>query len=325
MKTYPETRTFSWEEKDRLPLNVAYDIVMMSLRQKGSAQRKAAYVAVRQALELIEHEHGPEFISTAKFKQLLIAAAHEHEWYALDMKQVRASAPPMPRTYELPEGMRCCRKCRETKPKDEFLTDPSPAKARRYGWSEDTTQKVLGHLCTPCRKANQQKEARKLARRAVKDVFAEPTEEELRAKLQANPALAERMRERHRLANKHVSQYQKLSNQIEKHTARVRAAFANAKTEIKDPDGSYYEYQFATDYLRQFYESKRVLLAAAKRRLDDKLGEAAPLPDTWGMLLTKEEQLELADLHEQAVISIPSRRAPSLWSTEINKQEVSDD
>lgn len=307
MKTYPETRTFSWEEKPRLPMSVAYEIIMTSLRQKGSAQRKAAYVAVRQALELIEHEHSPDTITTAKLKQLLIAAAHEHGWYALDMKKVRASAPPMPRTYELPEGMRCCRKCRETKPKDEFLTAPSAAKARRYGWSEDTTQKVLGHLCTPCRKSNQQKTARKLARRGVRDKFSE-------IELRANPALAKR-----------VSQYQKLSNQIEKHTSRVRAAFANAKTEIKDPDGSYYEYQFATDYLRQFYESKRVLLAAAKRRLDDKLGEAAPLPDTWGMLLTKEEQLELADLHEQAVVSIPSRRAPSLWSTEINKQEVSDD
>lgn len=319
MKTYPETRTFSWEEKTRLPMSVAYDIVMASLRQRGSAQRKAAYVAVRQALELIEHEHGPEFVSTAKLKQLLIAAAHEHEWFALDMKKVRASAPPMPKVWDLPEGMRCCRKCRETKPKDEFLTDPSPAKARRYGWSEDTTQKVLSHLCTPCRKANQQKTARKLARRGVKDVFDEPSEEELRA----NPALAERMKEHRRLANKRVSQYQKLANQLDAHTSRVRAAFANAKVELHIPE-KVIEYQFATDYLRQFYESKRVLLAAAKRRLEDKLGDTAPLPDTWGMLLTKEEQLELADLHDQAVTSIPSRRAPSLWSTEV-KKKVSDD
>lgn len=306
MKTYPETRTFSWEEKPRLPLSVAYDIVMASLRQRGSAQRKAAYVAVRQALELIEHDHAPDTISTTKLKQLLIASAQEHEWYALDMKRIRASAPPMPKVWDLPEGMRCCRKCREVKHKYEFLTDPSPAKARRYGWGEDTIQKTVGHLCTPCRKANQQKTARKLARRGVRDKFSE-------VELRANPALAKR-----------VSQHQKLANQLEAHTSRVRAAFANAKVEIKDPDGAYHEYQFATDYLRQFYESKKVLLAAAKKRLDEKLGEAEPLPDTWGMLLTKEEQLELADLHEQAVMSIPSRRAPSLWSTEV-KKKVSED
>lgn len=303
MKTYPETRTFAWEEKPRLPMGVAYEIVMVSLRQKGSPQRKAAYVALRQALELIEHEHAPETISTAKLKALLIAAAQEHEWFALDMKKVRASAPPMPQSHELPEGMRCCRKCREIKPADDFKTTPSPAKARRYGWKEDTTQKVLSHLCGPCRKANHQKTARKLARRGVKDRFSE-------IELRANPALAKR-----------VSQYQKLANQIEKHLSRVRAAFTNAKTEIKDPSGTYYEHQFATDYLRQFYESKRVLLTAAKRRLEEKLGETAPLPDAWGMLLTKEEQLELADLHERAVMSIPSRRVPSLWSTETKVSE----
>lgn len=305
MKTYPETRTFSWEEKPRLPLSVAYDIVMASLRQRGSAQRKAAYVAVRQALELIEHDHAPDTISTAKLKQLLIASAQEHGWYALDMKQIRASAPPMPKVWDLPEGMRCCRKCREIKHKDEFMADPSPAKARRYGWNEGTTQKVLSHLCTPCRKANQQKTARKLARRGVRDKFSE-------VELRANPALAKR-----------VNQYQKLANQLDAHTSRVRAAFANAKVELHIPE-KVIEYQFATDYLRQFYESKRVLLAAAKKRLEDKLGEAEPLPDTWGMLLTKEEQLELADLHDQAVTSIPSRRAPSLWSTEV-KKKVSDD
>lgn len=288
-------------------MSVAYEIVMTSLRQKGSDQRKAAYIAVRQALELIQHEHDPDTIPTSKLKQLLIAAANEHEWFALDMKKVRANAPPMPKVWDLPEGMRCCRKCREIKPKDDFKADPSPAKARRYGWSEDTTQKVLSHLCTPCRKANQQKTARKQARRGVKDKFSE-------VELRANPALAKR-----------VSQYQKLTNQLDAHTSRVRAAFANAKTEIKDPDGTYHEYQFATDYLRQFYESKRVLLAAAKRRLEDKLGDTAPLPDTWGMLLTKEEQLELADLHDQAVTSSPSRRVPSLWSTEVKKKEVSED
>jgi len=146
MKTYPETRTFSWEEKPRLPMSVAYEIVMTSLRQKGSDQRKAAYIAVRQALELIQHEHDPDTIPTSKLKQLLIAAAQEHEWFALDMKKVRANAPPMPKVWDLPEGMRCCRKCREIKPKDDFKADPSPAKARRYGWSEDTTQKVLSHL-----------------------------------------------------------------------------------------------------------------------------------------------------------------------------------
>lgn len=299
MQTYPEKTTFRWEEKPRLSMTTAFALLIKSRRQTGSPQRKASYIAVIHALEHIQHEHDPASISTAKLKELLIAAAQEHGWYAQDMKAVRASAGSLPFA---PPGSKACRKCREVKPTEDFLASVSAARARSYGWSEDTTQKRVSHLCTPCRKANQQAQARKNARSSVKNTFHPEI-------LRDNPELAAR-----------VSKYQTLVNQLRTQADRTRAAFSNARKKLETTDGVFYEYQFKTDELRQFYESKRVLVSAAQKRLDTLFGEAAPLPGAWGMLLTRDEQLELANLHSEAVISCPSNRIPSLWKDESKKE-----
>lgn len=301
MQTYPEKTTFRWEEKPRLSMDTAFALLIKSRKQTGSPQRKASYVAVIHALEHIQHEHDPASISSAKLKELLIIAAQEHGWYAQDMRAVRASAGPMPFA---PPGSKACRKCREVKPTEDFLASVSSARARTYGWSEDTTQKRVAHLCTPCRKANQQAQARKNARSSVKNTFHPEM-------LRNNPELAAR-----------VSKYQTLVNQLRTQADRTRAAFTNARKSLEIPgEGVVYEYQFKTDALRQFYESKRVYLQAAKHRLEIKFGETTPLPTAWGMLLTQEEQRELAELHAEAVLSCPSNRIPSLWKDESQQEK----
>lgn len=299
MQTYPEKRTFLWEEKPRLTIDAARALLVKGRKQRGSEQRKASYIAVIHALEHIEHTYDPGTITTIKLKELLIAAAQEHGWYAQDMKAVRASAAPLPFA---PPGSKACRKCREVKPADEFKTPASPARARSYGWKEDTTQKTLSHLCTPCRKANHQAKARRNARSSVKRKFDLET-------LRTNPTLAAR-----------VSKYQKLVNELRTHDNRTRAAFTAVRKTIHFPEGDAYEYQFRSDELRKFYESKRVLVKAAIARLEVLFGEDAPLPDAWGMLLTREEQTELANLHAEAILSSPSaNRTPSLWKAENTK------
>jgi hypothetical protein len=290
--TYPENRTFNWEEKDRLPFHWAIDMCSHALKQRGTEPRRATYIAVLRALEAIDHVHEPQYISTKKLKSMLVAAAQEHGWYLKDPATL-----PKPKAPEsVPPDMKWCCKCQEVKAIDGFVTTPTPAKARAYGWREDTTIKVVGPLCRECRKAKQQKDARKVARRSGKDKMDDLAR-------RANPAQVKRH-----------DTYARLVRELATHAARVRAAYSNVKVTFETPEGTYHEYQFRTDELRQFYESKKVLVAAAMDRLDAKLGETAPLPDTWGMLLTRDEQVELSNLHAAAVQSSPANRKPVLWT-----------
>lgn len=295
--TYPETNTFSWEDKPRWMTALAIEMFRkQSVTGKNLARRKA-YEAAAQALEDAEHEHGIESISSAKLKQLLTAAAQEHGWYAIDRTKLKQLPDP-----DVPVGCKFCRKCREVKALDDFKTAPSPAKARRYGWKEDTTQKVVHHLCTACRhKKTKERTAR--ARYSLKHKFSE-------LQLRTEPGLAAR-----------VTKYKLLHEHIAAHATRVRAAFSGVKTALHLPEGTVYEYQFATDELRQFYESKKVLLAAARDRLERLMGEAVPLPDTWGMLLTRVEQAELSELHSQACVSSTAARKPALWTLKLKEKD----
>jgi len=161
----------------------------------------------------------------------------------------------------------------------------------------------VGHLCRECRKAKQQQDARKVARRSGKDKMDDLAR-------RANPAQAKRH-----------DTYARLMRELTAHASRVRAAFSNVKVTFETPEGTYHEYQFRTDELRQFYESKKVLVAAAVDRLDAKLGETAPLPDTWGMLLTRDEQVELSNLHAAAVQSSPANRKPVLWTLTLKDKD----
>jgi hypothetical protein len=51
------------------------------------------------------------------------------------------------------------------------------------------------------------------------------------------------------------------------------------------------------------------------------MGETAPLPDTWGMLLTRDEQVELSNLHAAAVQSSPANRKPVLWTLTLKDKD----
>ena len=291
---FPEQNTFSWEEKPRWAL---WRIIEMFRKQSVSGQnipRRKAYDAVVKALEQAEHEHGIESVSSAKLKQLLIAAALEHSWYPVDRKRLAQAPDP-----EVPVGFKYCRKCKEIKEKDSFMAPATPAKAKLYGWKEGTTQKYIAPLCAPCRHAHARK--KKTPRYRLRHKFSE-------LQLRTTPGLDMRVRK-----------YESLHAHIAAHAARVRAAFSNAKKEFSTPEGVYYEYQFSCDALRQFYESKKVLVSAARDRLEDMMGEAAPLPDTWGMLLTRDEQTDLANLHAQAMLASTSNRKPVLWTLELKE------
>ena len=304
---YPETKTFSWEEKPRWMIALAIDIFEKESTNGTNIARRKAYESAAQALKDAEHDHGVESVSSAKMKQLLTAAAQEHEWYAIDRKKQKLTQPRDPFA---PPGSKYCRKCKQIKEIGDFKTAPSAAKARSYGWKEDTTQKVVHHLCTPCRHAHVKKQ--NSGRYKIKHRFTG-------LQLRTVPGLKTKA-ERYKLIHAHITE----------HMARVRAAFSGVKTTLHLPEGTVTEYQFATDYLRQFYESKKVLLAAARERLEARMGETAPLPATWGMLLTEEEQAELADLHAQAVASSLAPNKPVLWHLKLKekkqkKEEVSND
>lgn len=294
--TFPEKNTFSWEEKPRWAVWLIIEMFRKNSREGKNLARRKAYEACIEALKQAEHDHGIETVSTPKLKQLLIAAAQEHEWYQIDRKKYKQAPDPF-----TPPGFKFCRKCRETKPKDDFLTPVPPTKAKVYGWNEDTNQKYMGHLCTPCRHAYARKKSK--ARYKILHRFSD-------LQLRTTPGLATR-----------VKQYQHLHAHIAAHSTRVRAAFSGVKVSLDTPDGTYYEYQFKTDELRQFYESKRVYLNAARNRLEAMMGEAAPLPDTWGMLLTRDEQAELADLHDRACTSSMAPNKPALWTLKIKEDE----
>jgi hypothetical protein len=294
--TFPEKNTFSWEEKPRWPVWLILDMLRKTSRDGKNLARRKAYAACVEAIEAAEHTHGISTISSAKVKQLLIAAAQEHEWYPVDRKRYKQAPDPF-----TPPGFKFCRKCRETKHKDDFLTPVPPTKAKVYGWNEDTSQKYLSHLCTPCRHANARKKTKQ--RYKILHRFSD-------LQLRTTPELATR-----------VKQYQHLHAHLAAHAMRVRAAFSGVKVGIDTPEGTFYEYQFKTDALRRFYESKKVLVAAARDRLERMMGEAVPLPDTWGMLLTRDEQAELATLHEEAVVSSTAPHKPALWVLKVKEDK----
>jgi len=298
--TFPEQNTFAWEEKPRWALWRIIDMFRKQSLAGKNIPRRMAYDAVVKALEDAEHQHGIETISSVKLKQLLVAAAQEHEWYPINRKRLAQAPDPV-----VPVGFKYCRKCKQVKEKDSFMAPATPAKAKLYGWKEDTTQKYLHNLCAPCRHANARKK-KGSARYKLRHKLSE-------LQLRTNPAL-----------NKRVIRYQSLHAHLAAHATKVRAAYSNVKVTFETPEGTYHEYQFRTDELRQFYESKKVLVNAARDRLEDLMGETAPLPDTWGMLLTRDEQVELSNLHAAAVQSSPANRKPVLWTLTLKDKEIKD-
>jgi hypothetical protein len=293
-KTYPETTRFRWEGDTPYLVTQAVEFLTDMAAQGGSKPRQAALKAAAAALmEISDRMDRPHFTGN-QMKKILIAAAQDQGWWE---RKHRA----MPSMVAAP-GMKVCFRCAQTKSVKDFETRPTPAKARAYGWKEDTTMKVVGPLCGTCRKAKADAEGRKRQRRYS------------RKKLDTlSPAAA--MRFKH---------YHSLKQDIADHMARVRAAYSNVRHVIPDPLGNgedVIEYQFESAEVNEFYKMKRLLLIDARDRLEQRFADAAPLPDTWGMLLTRDEQLMLSNLHTEASM-YKHRNIPSLWTAKPRTREI---
>lgn len=292
-RTYPETATFRWEGDTRYLVTQAVEFLDGMAAQGGSKARQAACRAAARALEQISDERDRAHFTGDQMKQVLIAAAQDHGWWERKKRE-------MP-DLTAPEGMKVCFRCTQTKPIKEFEVSPSAAKAKAYGWKPDTTQKIVGPLCPSCRKAKADANGRKRQRRLS------------RKKLEGPPETATIFKT-----------YQKLKLEITEHMNRVRAAFHNARAVIRDPFGDgtdLVEYQFRDADTKEFYTMKRALLLDARDRLEQKMADAAPLPATWGMLLTPAEQTNLASLHNYVCSGRPPGQVPALWKVAKKKDE----
>ena len=297
-QTYPETNTFRWEGDTPYLVTYAVEMLEDMAKQGGSKARVAALRAAALALnEISEAKDRPHFTGD-QMKKVLIAAAQEHGWWARKARVI----PDL----TAPEGMKVCFKCAQTKEIDDFKTPPSAAKARKYGWSENTTQKIIHPLCASCRKTKAAQQTRKRQRRVSRiklDKFSTPEQAVLK-------------------------QYQKLKLDIATHLNRVRAAFTNAKSVVKDPFGDgtdLVEYHFTDSDTKEFYHMKRALLLDARDRLEQRMADAAPLPATWGMLLTQAEQNNLASLHSyMCATGRPGNKFPALWKLAPRKAATDD-
>lgn len=290
-KTYPETARFRWEGETAHLVSHAVEFLDAMAAQGGSKARRDSFRATARALEVISEAKDKPYFTGDQIKKILVAAAQDHGWW----ERKRVVLPDL----TAPAGMKVCIKCAQTKEIADFKTAPSPAKARRYGWKEDTTQKVTHPLCATCRKTKAAEQNRKRTRRISRkrlDKFSRPEDAILK-------------------------QYQKIKIEIAEHLNRVRAAFNNVKAEILFPEGKVTEYQFRDDTTRDFYQMKRALLLDARDRLEQKLSDAAPLPDTWGMLLTPSEQATLAELHHIACIGKHASHLPALWRLSARKKK----
>jgi hypothetical protein len=284
-RTYPETTTFRWEGDQRYLVTQAVEFLDDMAAQGGSKARQAACRAAARALEEISETKDKPHFTGDQMKLLLVAAAQEHGWWERKKRE-------MP-DLTAPEGMKVCFRCTKTHLVKEFEVKPSAAKARSYGWKPDTTQKIVGPLCSVCRKAKADEAGRKRQRRLSRKKLDTLSPE----------------------ASKVFKQYSKLKLEIAEHLGRIRAAHSRVKAVLKDPDGTGDDmvvYHFASTDLRDFYNMKRTLLIDARDRLEQRMADAAPLPATWGMLLTPAEQNNLASLHTHACMG-NTRNLPSLW------------
>jgi hypothetical protein len=285
-RTYPETTTFRWEGDTRYLVTQAVAFLDDMAAQGGSKARQAACRAAARALEDISAAKDKPHFTGDQMKLVLVAAAQEHGWWERKKRE-------MP-DLTAPEGMKVCFRCTETKPIADFEVSPSATKARAYGWKPDTTQKIVGPLCPSCRKAKADERGRKRQRRLA------------RKKLDTLAPEAATV----------FKQYNKLKLEISEHMNRVRAAFNGAKAVLHDPFGDgtdLIEYQFRDNDAKEFYTMKRALLLDARDRLEQRMADAAPLPDTWGMLLTEAEQNNLASLHSYMSSSRTPGQVPALW------------
>ena len=293
-KTYPETAHFRWEGDTPHLVSHAVEFLDAMAAQGGSKARRDSFRATARALEAISEAKDRPHFTGNQIKRILIAAAQDHGWWA----RKRRTVPDL----TAPEGMKVCFKCGQTKEVDDFRTAPSAAKIRRYGWNADTTQKVVSPLCASCRKTKAAEQGRMRKRRISRkklDKFSRPEDAILK-------------------------QYYKLKLEIAEHLNRVRAAFNNVRAVLRDPfgDGSdLVEYQFKDNNVRDFYYMKRALLLDARDRLEQKMADAAPLPDTWGMLLTQVEQANLADAHSYACAGKHASHIPALWRLATRKKK----
>ena len=284
---YPATKSFRWEPRT-YPYADAADMMRTLAKQGGTAARQRAYLLTADRIEQRDHDDmtGTE-ITGAEIKRMLTDAARDAEWWLNTDAKFHKPAPA-------PEGHKTCFVCAQAKPKAEFMATPTVAQAKRYGWRPDTTQKLPTHVCADCRRKRADNAAKKRKRTAPrKDANI------------TDPRMQERMH-----------QYAKVKTQIVTHLNRVNSAIGQALKTIEGIDDmgepiTVREYQFTSEERKDFFMHKRDMLLIARDRLDGMLGEDTPIPARWGMLLSKPEQDQLTQMHEQAFAQ--TAKQPQLW------------
>lgn len=277
--TFPETTIFKWEHR-RYAYEEAAELMDGFAKQGGSEPRRKAYIRAMHLIREADHaDIGSNEITGSRMKELLIQAAHEVGWWDKSARRTFTKPPPVP------SGQKVCYVCKEAKPVLDFLITPTAAQAKRYGWKPDTKKKVPTHVCGTCRKKRADAQRLKRGKRAP----------QLRTLLKeaVTPEQAVRLQD-----------YERVLAQINKHKSRVNSAIYQVRVvlpavdSITGEESMFTDYQFRDEDTRRFYFMKRDLLDIARHRLSQMLGETAPIPAKWGMLLTKEEQQELAFLHD---------------------------
>lgn len=290
--TYPETVHFKWEH-GHYSYEDAVDLMDGSAKQGGSDARRNAYIrAMHLIREADANDIGSASIAGVEMKRLLVQAAREVGWWDKSKQQTFTKLPPAS------AGEKVCYVCKEAKPLLHFLTTPTAAQAKRYGWKPDTTQKVPTPVCAECRKKRREAKRMRKSKRApqLRSLLKEATTPEQAARLQ---------------------DYERVLAQITKHKSRVKSAIYQVRVvlpavdSITGEESEIVEYQFKDERTRRFYFMKRDMLDIAQHRLVQMLGETAPIPARWGMLLTKEEQQELAFLHDDVFSG--QKKVHQLW------------
>lgn len=142
--TKPEKRFYAWEKVPSYTYAKAQNILVHGYAcNTGECQK--AYQLALETLRKAWEKHGFERVTSKKLKTLLIAAAQTVGWYG---------PPPREKVPQVQQPddptLRTCISCKQTKPKELFTRRASEAKARCYGWREDTEIKVLHRTCNVC-------------------------------------------------------------------------------------------------------------------------------------------------------------------------------
>lgn len=279
LKTYPETRRKNWEVANWSHAEIISILIRERNQGKGNTRRIKAYNTLIETLDaLSERRPNPVTVFNGpKIKELFIAAARDAEWFVEPKTfKERFKAPS-----DVAEGFKFCRGCKETKPKEDFNAEATPAQKKRNGWSVDSKRMTQSLLCSVCRPKKKRRE---------RIIEARHVEKLLAKKDDRKPCLVN---------------LSKLITSQQAAAARIAVTFNKAKRTLYTPDGEVADYQFKTPAVEDFYRYKRELIQKVGKHLreageDFELAEQLPDSGLWQDVLSQDERDRVAHLYELA-------------------------